>query len=129
MQIARCKLEAAPAAVTAGLHQPHRVCYKGVPQQPEITDHSWRTRMQSPRRTLWIPMLLLGISLSVAAIAGVAAEPAGLARAVQPFVDNNTLAGAVMVVANHDRIVALEAVGSADLAAQQPMRAASVVWV
>ena len=51
------------------------------------------------------------------------------AALLQPFVDNRTLAGAVALVATNDRIVSLEAVGSADIAASKPMATDAVFWI
>jgi CubicO group peptidase (beta-lactamase class C family) len=52
-----------------------------------------------------------------------------LADAVQPYADNNTLAGAVLLVADRNAIIACEPVGHADLATKTPMRADSLFWV
>jgi len=52
-----------------------------------------------------------------------------LAAAIQPFVDDQTLAGAVMLVASKDEIVDLEAVGYADLAAKKPMAVDDEFWI
>src|SRR5690242_6455552 len=53
----------------------------------------------------------------------------GLGRQIQPFVDSHTLAGAVMLVASKDRVLDLETVGYADVAAKKPMRKDSVFWI
>lgn len=45
-----------------------------------------------------------------------------LADSVQPFVDRQELAGAVMLVADKDQVLAAEAVGWGDIAAQKPMQ-------
>jgi CubicO group peptidase (beta-lactamase class C family) len=58
-----------------------------------------------------------------------AAEPAKLSIAVQPFVDKQELAGAVMLVANKDKVLATEAVGLADIAAKKPMRTDAMFWI
>ena len=52
-----------------------------------------------------------------------------LAAAVQPFVDRNVLAGAVMLVANRERVLALECVGYADIAAHRPMKPDAFFWI
>ena len=46
---------------------------------------------------------------------------------MQPFVDRQELAGAVMLVADKDKVLAVEAVGWADIAAKKPMQADSPV--
>lgn len=52
-----------------------------------------------------------------------------LTTAVQPFVDRQELAGAVMLVANKEKVLAAEAVGWADVAAKSPMRTDSLFWM
>ena len=48
---------------------------------------------------------------------------------MQPFVDRQELAGAVMLVADKDKVLAAEAVGWADIAAQKPMQTDSMFWI
>jgi len=52
-----------------------------------------------------------------------------LAPVLQPFVDSNSLAGAVVLVANKDKILALEAVGYADVENKTPMTTDSLFWI
>lgn len=52
-----------------------------------------------------------------------------LATAVQPFVDRQELAGAVMLVADKDKVLAVETAGWADIAAKKPMQADSMFWI
>ena len=67
---------------------------------------------------LW---LLIGLSVS-------AAEPS-VSRALQPFVESGSLAGAVTVVANKDKVLSLESVGYMDVGAKQAMKADSLFWI
>ncbi len=67
---------------------------------------------------LW---LLIGLSVS-------AAEP-NVSSALQPFVDSGSLAGAVTVVANKDKVLSLETVGFMDVGAKQAMKPDSVFWI
>jgi len=53
----------------------------------------------------------------------------GIVAALQPFVDNHTLAGAVTLVANKDRVLSLDTVGFADIAAKKPMRPDALFWI
>lgn len=53
----------------------------------------------------------------------------GLATALQPFVDRNTLAGAVVLVADREKILALEAVGFSDVEAKTPMKTNALFWI
>jgi CubicO group peptidase (beta-lactamase class C family) len=56
-------------------------------------------------------------------------QPARLAPVLQPFVESNTLAGAVVLVADKHRVLSVEAVGWADIGAKKPMRTDSVFWI
>lgn len=71
--------------------------------------------------------LFLTIVLALAP-ALAAAEPR-VAASLQPFVDSSKLAGAVVLVADRDRILTLEPVGFADVAAKTPMRADTMFWI
>jgi CubicO group peptidase (beta-lactamase class C family) len=57
-----------------------------------------------------------------------AADP-DLATALRPFVDRGVLAGAVVLVADRDKVLALEAVGHSDVAAKTPMKADALFWI
>ncbi len=59
----------------------------------------------------------------------VAQPPNSLASHVQPFVDRQELAGAVMLVADKAAVLDVEAVGWADVAAKKPMRTDAVFWI
>lgn len=52
-----------------------------------------------------------------------------LTAALQPFVDRGAVAGIVALVADKDRLLSLDTLGFADLAARRPMRADSVFWI
>jgi len=67
-------------------------------------------------------------SLALRAEDSVPSLPA-LAPRVAPFVEKQELAGAVMLVASKDKILALEAVGFADVAEKKPMKVDSVFWI
>jgi CubicO group peptidase (beta-lactamase class C family) len=58
-----------------------------------------------------------------------AESPTTIAAALQPFVANHTLAGAVTLVASSDRVLSLEAVGYMDIAAKKPMRTDALFWI
>ncbi len=57
-----------------------------------------------------------------------AAEP-NVAASLQPFVNDQTLAGAVTLVADKDKVLSLEAVGFADIAGKTPMRTDDLFWI
>jgi CubicO group peptidase (beta-lactamase class C family) len=76
--------------------------------------------------------VLLPAALPVAALPVWADTPSAspaLTAALQPFVDQGTLAGAVTLVADRDRVLSLNAAGYADIAAKEPMRADTLFWI
>lgn len=84
----------------------------------------------SQRRThLTMVIALLLLAPPVASTSLCAQTPGTVAASVQPFVERQELAGAVMLVADKERILTVEAVGSADIAAQKPMQADSLFWI
>lgn len=87
--------------------------------------------MQSFINHLAIPVLSLALLCSVGVAAGppAGAAPSKIAQALQPFVDRRQLAGAVTLVADKDKILSLEAVGFADVAAAKPMRTDALFWI
>ena len=52
-----------------------------------------------------------------------------MAAVLQPFVDSHTLAGAVMLVADKNKVLDVEAVGYADIAAKKPMQTDCLFWI
>ncbi len=52
-----------------------------------------------------------------------------LASKLQHFVDENIMAGAVMLVADKDKVLDVAVVGYADLAAKKPMRPDHLFWI
>src|SRR6266498_1392220 len=52
-----------------------------------------------------------------------------IAAALQSFVDSHSLAGAVTLVADKDKVLDLEAIGYADIAAKKPMRTDALFWI
>jgi CubicO group peptidase (beta-lactamase class C family) len=58
-----------------------------------------------------------------------AAPEKSLGAVLKPFVDKHTLAGAVTLVANKDKVLTLEAVGFADIASKKPMAADAMFWI
>ena len=58
-----------------------------------------------------------------------AKDPGVLAASVKPFVERDELAGAVMLVADREKVLALEAAGWADVEARKPMRPDSIFWI
>src|SRR5260370_37576475 len=54
---------------------------------------------------------------------------ANIKAAVQPFVDRHVLAGAVMLAADRQSILSLDAVGFADVAGNKPMPTDALFWI
>ncbi len=52
-----------------------------------------------------------------------------LASRLQPFVDHQELAGAVMLIADQDEVLTAEAVGWADVAGKKAMQVDSMFWI
>ncbi len=78
--------------------------------------------------SLWIVALQVVYEPARAQTASRAPSP-GIAASLQPFVDSHTLAGAVTLVASKDKVLSLEAVGFADIAAKRPMRTDCLFWI
>ncbi len=78
--------------------------------------------------------LLIATSFAINAepkpAAGIDAQKlAELPKQIQKFVDDETIAGAVTLVAQNGKVVSLEAVGYSDLAAKKPMRTDNLFWI
>ena len=71
----------------------------------------------------------LAVVFLVAAPARAQDQFAGIPAALQPFVDQGEIAGAVALVADRDRILHVSAVGQADLEAKRAMRADDLFWI
>jgi CubicO group peptidase (beta-lactamase class C family) len=54
---------------------------------------------------------------------------AGVPAKVQPFVDKGEISGAVMLVADRDRVLHLSAVGESDLSSGRMMRTDDIFWI
>lgn len=75
-------------------------------------------------------LLICALATSVvSAAADDKASPGTLAAAVKPFVDKHTLAGAVMLVADKDKVLAVEYVGYADIADNTLMGPTTLFWI
>ena len=55
--------------------------------------------------------------------------PKHIADALKPFVDSHSLAGAVTLVANKDKVWSLEAIGYADVSGSRPMLIDAIFWI
>ena len=73
-------------------------------------------------------LLLAALLLALAAYPALADGPR-VAAALQPFVDDHKLAGAVVLVASPEGLLSLKAVGEADVAAKAPMTTDALFWI
>jgi CubicO group peptidase (beta-lactamase class C family) len=76
---------------------------------------------------LFLPVLLLAPLLAYAEDTSPSSK--SIVAALQPFVDKDSLAGAVTLVADKDRILSLDAVGFADVEARKPMKTDALFWI
>jgi CubicO group peptidase (beta-lactamase class C family) len=81
-----------------------------------------------------LPLLLIVTT----ALAGASSHPrpglntaklAEISQRMEQFVASNQISGAVTLVARHDEVIALEAVGESDLATHRKMRTDDLFWV
>ncbi len=98
-----------------------------------LASRQWETNFAMThdiRRRFWIiPSLVAIASLFATRVTGQDAPPKNISAVLQPFVDRHVLAGAVTLVADKERVLGLEAVGYADVAAATPMRTDAVFWI
>ncbi|HEV3024416.1 MAG TPA: serine hydrolase domain-containing protein [Pirellulales bacterium] len=91
--------------------------------------------MTTLRFCTWFVVLLATIASGPAAIAQPAtsgADPSANERiiaALEPYVASHSLAGAVTLVADKDRVLSLAAVGFADVAAERQMPTDALFWI
>ncbi len=82
------------------------------------------------RKPLLFPALFVALLVAFWPVsADDAPKSSPLKTAVQPFVDRHELAGAVMLVADRDKVRGLEAVGYADVAAKRPLIVQALFWI
>jgi CubicO group peptidase (beta-lactamase class C family) len=77
-------------------------------------------------------LLFLLVAVALTPVdAGDSAPPSSKAitAALKPFVDGESLAGAVTLVADKDKILSLDAVGYSDVAAKRPLVAQAMFWI
>jgi len=77
-----------------------------------------------------VGLALMSIPLQVQAQGPVSADqPDAIHTALQPLIDNHTVAGAVTLVATRDRILYLKSAGYRDLAAKAAMPVNAMFWI
>jgi CubicO group peptidase (beta-lactamase class C family) len=85
--------------------------------------------LRSRLLSLAVLLLLAAVFVPLPALAEQPPSSKSITAALQPFVDSHSLAGAVTLVADKDKVLSLEAVGFADLAAKKPMATDSLFWI
>ena len=73
--------------------------------------------------------LLVTLQLGFCYSAAFAEPPAKVASLLQPFVDKHELAGAVALVVDKEKVLAVESVGFADIAAGKKMDEHALFWI
>src|ERR1700686_2480029 len=77
---------------------------------------------------------LLLVLVPIALLPVPADEPAppsskAIVAALQPFVDSQSLAGAVALLADKDKVLSIDAVGYADVGAKTPLIVRALFWI
>ena len=80
-------------------------------------------------RYRYLTISLLAMLCTCHLFAQVPSSASPVAAALQPYVDRHVLAGAVTIVASKDKVLSLDAVGYADVAARKPMRPDAIFWI
>ena len=103
---------------------------KGVEMVMDKTDTKVHC-MRGVIKTFVVMFVLSGINLPSLAQndAGTGAADGSVKGLLQPFVDRHELAGAVALVADRDRVLSVEAVGFADIAANRAMKTDDIFWI
>jgi CubicO group peptidase (beta-lactamase class C family) len=93
--------------------------------------YSEMTPLARASRRRFCLLVILGAATALPSRAVPEAIPStgDLTKVLQPFVDSNSLVGAVVAVADKNKIVDLEAVGYADLATKKPLTIDSTFWI
>jgi CubicO group peptidase (beta-lactamase class C family) len=81
------------------------------------------------RRTVLTGAIAAALFLAASPALLHAEQASPIAAALKPFVDSHTLAGAVTLAADKDKILAVDAVGFADIAAKRPMTKDALFWI
>lgn len=85
-----------------------------------MTDHSFFNR--------W-PAVVASCSVLAGMVSAVSADSPSVVPLLQPYVERHALAGAVALVADKDKVLSIEAVGHADVAAGTAMKPDSLFWI
>jgi len=87
------------------------------------------TNTYRPLAAYFIVAILILTGLNATDKAARADSTPTIAQQLQPFVDNDTIPGAVVLVASKDKIIDMEAVGYAERGLKMPMKTDSLFWI
>ena len=76
-----------------------------------------------------VALMIAALAPPRSSIAQDQASAKSLAAELQPLVDSHSLAGAVLLVADKDKVVSLDTVGFRDISAKKPMPPDAVFWI
>jgi CubicO group peptidase (beta-lactamase class C family) len=80
-------------------------------------------------RLFGVPLMLAALLSGGLAIGDEPGKSAEISAAMKKFVEDKEVAGVVTLVASGDKILHLDAVGSADIAGDKPMRTDTICWI
>ena len=99
---------------------------------PVLFARAFRLSLAPFSRALAISICLAVVSIA-SAQSGQGSTEQGrmgpLATVVQPYIDSHEIAGAVVLIADRDRVLDRETMGYADIAARRPMKPNDVFWI
>jgi len=94
--------------------------------------------LRNIRRSVWFSkatalIILAGVPAACFAQGNVVAPSQGQRKSpadvIKPYIDDHEIAGAVVLIANRDRVIDREVTGYADLADHKPMREDNIFWI
>jgi CubicO group peptidase (beta-lactamase class C family) len=89
----------------------------------------WEKRVARLSLRFGLAFLLVSLGLSLRAASFDEAKLAEIPKALQRFVDDHTIAGAVTLVATSNAVVRTDAVGYSSLSGKAPMKADDLFWI
>lgn len=135
--LARCSHLLCRQARRPGIAKPGKKCPRecelGRALRPENGNESHDLNEGFVKRQIVLPVFVIGVLLLAHAQVPAAflqnAQPDPVQSYLLPLVSNHTMAGAVTLVADRDRILYLKADGYRDLSAKAPMQADDMFWI
>ncbi len=96
-----------------------------------LTPSSKRTESRSPQTSRLVAVLFVSIAGLAPGLAALhaAAAPDPITPVLESLVDRQIVPGAVALVANREKVLALKTAGCTSLARKTPMRADAVFWI